>query len=221
MIKTDDCNFWHENLGRFLTEFPAGPSTTAFINHRTLKGIKLLRIGALDTFYIASRSESFLVGRVEKEDGKRVKFIGTEHLSARKYLAEWLIHKAAAPYIVGVIGKANPLPSLRVSHHVTQSYFCETGGGFGFNLDVVRNAQKMIESLSWKKTVAPAIHQYSRLCQADPKTVDRDREKMQSILAKSPELRQILPLLKILPNSGEYSVLSWLNIEKAGIPIEK
>jgi hypothetical protein len=220
MKENEASHFWHENLGRFLTDLPEGVSTGAVINHRTLKGIKPLRIGAVDAFYIATPTASFVLGRVEQQDGERVKFLGTEQFSARKYLAEWLIHQASAPFMVGVLGKANALPSLRVSHHVSQSYFCEAGGGFGFNLNVVRDAQEKIASLPWKKTVAPAIHQYSRLCQADPKTIEKDREKMQGILAKSPELRQILPLLKILPSSGEYTVLSWLNIEKPGAASE-
>lgn len=214
MISNDPVSFWHENLGCALTTLSREASTGAIINHRTLKGIKPLRIGAVDAFYIVTSSTSFLLGRVEHENVERVKFIGTEHVSARKFIAEWLLNEAVGPYMIGVLGKASALSSLRLSHHITQSYFCEVGGGFGFNLSVVRDAQEKIGSLPWKKIIAPAIHQYSRLCQADQKTIDREREKMQALLIKTPELRKILPTLKVLPNSGEYTVLSWLNIEK-------
>lgn len=220
MNSSDPTTFWFENLGQFLSDNSPETTTACIIPHRTLKGIKSIRIGALDAFYIVTPAESILIGRVEQPDSSRVRCIGTENISARKYLAEWLLNSAEGPYMIGVLGKASAQSSLRLSHHITQSQFGEAGGGFSFDLQVVRNAQKKIALLPWKTIVAPAIHQYDRLCHATPQMIDREREKLQKLLLKTPELRSILPSLKVLPKSGEYTILSWLNIEKSGPKLE-
>jgi len=116
--------------------------------------------------------------------------------------------------MAGVMGKGSANESFRISHHVSQSHFCETGAGFAFDLEVVRDAQKKIEPFSWKKVIAPAIHQYARLQHAEADSIAFEREKMNKLIAKCPELRQLLPKLNVRPSSGEYAILSWLNIEQ-------
>jgi hypothetical protein len=207
-------SFWHDRIGRYLKNSPLdmNESYSAVIPHRTKnKGVHPMRIGALEAFYIASMKTSYLIGRVELRDSDNIKFIGTENTSARKFIAQWLLTEATAPFMIGVIGKGSALESFALSHHIVQSVFCEAGAGFKFNLQIVREANKKISHLPWKK-VASAIHQYESLRHAEPHKLEDERRKMQKILAKEPDLRTILPQLKVLPHSGEYTILSWLNI---------
>lgn len=215
---TNPREFWHEYMGKRLTNpsLALGESHKAILPHRTLsKDSYPMRIGALDLFYIVTPEKAVAIGRVALPDNDHVKFVGTEKVSARKYVAEWLLHEATGPYMVGVFGKADAEASFRISHHPSVSYFCEKGAGFGFDLELVRAAHKKIEHLSWQKVVSRAIHQYARFKQAEGEEQNLERFKLQKMLISEPTLREILPTLGILPNSGEYTILSWLNILKA------
>lgn len=206
--------FWHEQIGKQLTTPPmeCNESFAAIIPHRTKsKGTHTMRIGALDAFYIASRKKSYVIGRVELPDTEQIQFIPTESTSARKYVANWLVFEAEAPFMVGVIGKASALDSFKLTSHIVQSAFCQAGAGFTFDLDLVRKAHQKIAHLPWKK-VAAGIYQFEALRHAEPEDLDTERRKMNKLLSKIPDLRAILPQLKVLPNSGEYTILSWLNI---------
>ena len=217
MTVSKNLSFWHQTIGQYLTTPSLSPtdSPRAKIPHRTKeKGIQMMRIGAKDVFYIATPERSILIGCIEMEDTDHLHFVPSESCSARKYVAEWLLTNAVGPFMVGEIAQGDAHDSFRVSHHVTQSYYCQPGAGFFFDLELVREAQKKITNLSWKKIVAPAIHQYERMRHATDSDVVFEREKMMKLIKKTPELRQILPTLGVLPNSGEYNLLSWLNIEQ-------
>lgn len=206
--------FWHEHIGKRLTTPPMErtDSFAAIIPHRTKsKGVQNMRIGALDAFYVASPHKSYVIGRVELPETQQIQFIPTESTSARKFVANWLLFEAEAPFMVGVIGKASALDSFKLTSHIVQSAFCQAGAGFTFDLDLVRKAHQKIAHLPWKK-VASGIHNFEALRHAEPENLDAERKRMNKFLSKNPELRSILPQLRILPNSGEYTVLSWLNI---------
>lgn len=208
--------FWAEHIGRRLDDSIADPETTAVtMPHRTLKGVKPLRIGAIDAFYIVSPSSSELIGRIEKPDQPGLVFVPTESVSARKYMAEWLVSVASVPFMVGVIGNANPNESMRISHTLDRCYFCEAGGGFSFSLEKVRRANALFSGLRWKQEVAPAIHQYQRFRLASGDEQMNQKDKLQKMLASNPGLREALVQSDVRPDSGEYTILSWLNIEKA------
>ncbi len=163
-MRDEALQFWHSHLGRHLSDLPARESIGAFVPHRTLKGIQPLRIGQIDLFYIACPKEAIVIGRVEQGGIRPVKAVAAETTSARKFVAHWLIDQAVAPFMIGVIGRAHPHESMRISHHESKSHFCEAGTGFSFNLETVRRARDMIEGLQWKDIVVPALQQYEENC---------------------------------------------------------
>ena len=184
------------------------------IPQRVKVGVKALSIGQIDCFYIASLVQpSRLIGRIDLPSQPDLEFVGTEVVSARRFLAQWLLTEAKPPFIMGVISKAHPEPSYRISHHLAAVQFCDTSGNFSVNVETVREAFARIKHLDWKKTVAPAIHCYSDFRQADPGNNKRERDKLEKHLEKAPELARILPGLGVQPGSGEYAVFSWANIE--------
>lgn len=211
MTPTD---FWHENIGQHICTLPSSQSSGCTLPHRTLKGTKALRIGAIDSFYIATVDQSFLIGRVELPNSDRICMIATERHSARKYLATWLIEHGKGPFMVGVISLANAAPSFRISHHETKSYFCEANAGFEFNLEKIRKALSLIKDFSWKKDIAPAIHLHSNWMHAQENERLQLQTKLKALLTKTPALRTILSVIDIRPGSGEYQILSWYNIEQ-------
>ncbi|WP_395009083.1 hypothetical protein [Undibacterium sp.] len=206
-------DFWHDNIGKYLCDLPSNQSTSALIPHRTQKGIQALRIGAIDAFYIATPAHSYVIGRIEIPGNQKISFVPIEEYSARKYLAAWLINDAVSPFIVGVISLANAASSMRISHHVTKSYFCEANAGFEFNLEKVRKALPLIQEFSWKKDIAPAIHLHSNWMHAEGDERQQLNIKLMALLKKNPSLRSILSTIDIRPNSGEYQILSWYNID--------
>lgn len=211
-----DVAFWHEHLGQYISDLPEAKSAGAVLPHRLNKGVGPLRIGAIDMFYIVTPEKSLAIGRLEMPESAHVKFVPTETVSARKFVAQWLVNsEAQGPFMVGVLGKADAVASMKISHTPALSYFCQAGEGFSFNMEVVRRAITLIGDLPWKKTVAPAIHKYATFLSATPgNEQDKLMKELNGLLDKVPALRNILPRLKVLPKSGEYEILSWLNIDR-------
>lgn len=147
-------------------------------------------------------------------DLEKVRFISSEQVSAKQFIAQWLIHEAQSPFMIGFLGNADPVDSFTVSQPLSRTIFCEANANFPINMDTVKDAHEKIKLLSWKKVVAPAIHQYHRFRIAESDTLEKERAKLDKLLSVTPELRGLLPKLGVLPNSGEYEVLSWLNIER-------
>lgn len=211
----NDIDFWHEHIGSQLhNSMSPEQSTGAIVPHRTLKGVKPLRIGAIDAFYFGSRKTSFVLGRIDLQSTSCTQFIGTEDVSARRYLAQHLIDSASPPFICGLIGNANPVGSLKVTHAESHSTFCEAGKSFHFNLDTARDAYKMLSPFDWKKEVAPLIYALETY------RMEKDRHsirvvKASELIRKSKsELAMAVNRAAIKPFSGEYTILSWANIEE-------
>ncbi|MDK2126244.1 hypothetical protein [Parachitinimonas caeni] len=203
--------FFHQAIGTKLGIPEKASVKSQQFPHRVASGVKPLSLGQLDCFYIAaSDGPSQLIGRIQLPPIKGLEVIDTEQVSARKHLANWLLTHAAPPYMVGMIGKAHPEPSFRISPHLALTQLCDTGGNQPINVELAREGFAKIADLPWKQVVAPAIHCYERYLQA-PRGANA--AQLKKLLDKTPSLRKILPTLGIRPNSGEYSLLSWANIE--------
>lgn len=207
--------FFHRQIGAKLG-LEAGQSVKSVgLPHRAKTEVKQLSLGQIGCFYIACETEaSQLIGRVDLPSRPGLVFVGTEKLSAQKHVAEWLLHSAQPPFMVGVIEKAHPETSFKLTTSLAAMHFCDTAGGFTANLVTVREAHEKIRHLNWKKTVAPAIHKYHAYLDAPMGENALEKAQLQKLLDKTPELAGLLPSLGIRPNSGEYTLLSWLNIER-------
>lgn len=212
-MKSSPIAYWHYNVGRFISDGEPEETLQPNVPTRMLRGVGLNRLGAgIDTHYIACEQDSYLIGKLEVENREGLTFIRSEDQSGQRFIAHWLIHKAPSdkPWMIGVLGKAKALPSLAISQPPGLCRFCESNGGFDFNLDDVREAHALIGDLPWKTVVAPAIHEHAKYVQA---ATDAEREvrkvSLGKLLVKTPELRGVLKNIKVRPLSGEYEVLSW------------
>ncbi|TKD35297.1 hypothetical protein [Azotobacter chroococcum] len=213
-----ELELWHRCIGQHLTREAPENSVQPSVPTRLKKGVGPNRIGAgIDAHYIASASGSFLIGKIEMANRPGLQFIPSEETTGQRFIAHWLIHEAPLDetWMIGVIGKANALPSLKLSQPPVLCRYCEANSGLDFNLEVVRNAHSLMGDLPWKKTIAPAIHLYSRLTAAVEQKEQEDlKEKLNRMFVQTPELRKILRKLGVQPLSGEYEVLSWYNRER-------
>jgi hypothetical protein len=207
--------FFYQNIGKRIGVKAGCGVKSVQVPQRVKVGVKQLALGQMDCFYIACATEpSQLIGRIEPPAPSGLDFVGTESISARRHIADWLIHSAKPPFITGVIGKAHPEPSFRLSKTLVEVYFCDTAGGFVASVDLVRKAHEKIRHLEWKKVVAPAIHTYHDYLIAPLGENAREKNRLQKLLDKTPEMSVLLPSLGIRPGSGEYAILSWSNIER-------
>lgn len=213
----DGLTFFHRNLGSQLLgdtvdSEPVSPMAIR-VPHRGTKGIVDLRLGQIDVFYGVSPKGSIAIGRMEHTGTEGVTIIPAEQVSARKRMAQWLMFEAEGPFMAGVISKADPVPSMTVTHHAVRTTWCEKGGQLQLNLSLVREAYGVIKDLPWKTAVAPAIHEYHGMRMTSDQTKrERHRERLSALVKKNPGLSAVLPRLGVLPGSGEYKILSWLNI---------
>lgn len=217
--------FWYDCIGqRIAPELTPEKSTKVALATHMKKGIGPNPLGAgISAFYIAQPGESMLIGKFAMEGMPGLTFVSSEGMTGEKFIARWLIEKAPLdkPWMIGVIGNANPVESFRISQPPGLCAFCEGNGGFEFNLSAVKQAAALIGETPWKKDVAPAIHAYEAKLKAadsgDAQLIERANDKLNKMLMKSPEFRALLiALIKlpIKPNSGEYQVLSWYNRER-------
>lgn len=214
--------FWYECIGKLINpSLTPAAAITQSVNTRKLKGTGPNRLGSgIDAFYVASPGESVLIGKLELPNQPGLTFIPSEDRSGERFIAHWLIHKAPenAPWMIGVIGNANPVSSLKVSNPPSLCSFCRSGSNFDFDLSLARQAINIIGDLDWKKEVAPALHTYQTRLHAidagDPDQADREAKKLHKMFEKNPALkRALIDLCKlpIKPGSGEYEILSWYN----------
>lgn len=214
-----DLNFWYECIGRHLAPDTApAASTKAGVITRLKKGIGSNTLGAgIDAFYIAHKKKSFVIGKLEMPSNPALEFISSEEISGEKFIAQWLVNDAPEdePWMIGVIGNANPNSGMKLSRPLALCRFCDTSSGFDFDLGIVRNAVKIIgDDLDWKKDVAPALHIFQSRLQGDEEKIERENKKLQKAFDKSPTLKKALLSLcrlPLKPNSGEYEILSRLN----------
>lgn len=214
--------FWHECIGKLISpDSTPEQAITHYYPTRTLKGVKPSRLGAgIDVFYIASPGNSFLISKIELPNQPGLALRPSEDCGGEKLIAQWLVHDAPtdAPWMVGVIGNANPVKSLKLCQPPVLCAFSGANAGFDFDLGVVREAVKIIGELDWKKSIAPALHTYQSRLHAndigDSDRAEREGKKLSKMFEKTPNLkRSLIDLTKLTvkPGSGEYQVLSWYN----------
>lgn len=201
--------FWFAHVGQKLGGQTPEESVALLLPHRTKKGVAPLRLGALDVLYMVSEGDCRLVGRLEMPEQPGLKVVPAESVSAYRYLAEWLQDEARTPYMVGVIGKANPIASMALTHSERLASFGEAGGGFGFDMVKVREAYAALAGIPWKQA-AVAMHDYQRY-RVEP--TETNKAKLLKAFDKFSGLREALVAADVRPGSGEYQVLSWLNRE--------
>lgn len=206
--------FWSNTIGLHITPSAPHPQPWAYmVPHRTNNGVKPLRLGAIDAFYFGSNHGSFILGRIEHPNTASLRIIGTEDVSARKYLAHYLIDKAKTPFIVGVIGNASPESSFSISHTLNRVTFCEASKSFTLDLDKVRLAYKILEKFNWKKDVVPLIYALETYRTESDKMSSKFAKAKSDLSKSSAELLAAVNQSSIKPYSGEYTILSWANIE--------
>lgn len=217
-MSSEDIGFWHEYLGRYLSDAPIGKSSKIQIETRLKRGVGLNTLGAgIDAHYIVTTTHAWLIGKIERESTDRVTYVPSDTykaLSGIKFIAKWLAEgNVSFPFMIGVIGKSNPDASFRVSYSMERCFYGVSGGGFEFNLEKVRNAYAQRDDVPWK-TLAPAIHQHARYKHAqavgNSDGIRVEKDKLAKMLDKTPGLRTILPELGVLPGSGEYAILKEL-----------
>jgi hypothetical protein len=205
-------DFFQLHLGSKIGQEPEASVKSMRLPQRAKSGIQMMNLGQTDDYYIVSASSpSQVIGRVDLPSRPEINFVAAEGVDPKKHIAQWLIETAVTPFMVGVIKKAHPEPSFEISKSLNQVYFCDSSGGFVVDIELVRSAQQIISGLDWKKIVAPAILAYSRFKQSEQGENLKERTELYKLFDMSPGLDLILPRLGILPRSGEYTILSWLN----------
>lgn len=219
--------FWHENLGRYLSSEAPAATLKARIPTRMKKGIGPNPLGAgISAYYLVSQGHAWLFGLIEQPDTAQVTFVPSDkgRSPATSEIAKMLVEgKVETPLMVGVIGNASPLASLRLSTMRDRIEWCEAGKNFQFNLNAVQNAIGKIGQLLWWKEVRPALFQYHAMLEArrsgNAERTEKEQKKMVALINKTPALATLLPTLDIRPNSGEITVLGWFyRDEKASDP---
>lgn len=207
-------DFWSDTIGLHMTPSAPNPQPWAYmVPHRTNNGIKPLRLGAIDAFYFGSAYESFILGRIEHPDSALLRFIGTEDVSARKFLAHYLIEKAKPPFIVGVLGNASPEGAFSISHTLNRVTYCEASKSFTLDLEKVRLAYRTLVQFNWKKDIVPLIYALETYRTELDKLGPRFAKAKADLSKSSPDLLCAVNQASIKPYSGEYTILSWANIE--------
>ena len=223
-MNSEGVEFWYNHLGRFMSDVGPEKSGKAAVptwlgkddpeSIAKGKGVRVAPwpIGAkIPLFYIVTPSHAWVFGKVALESNARVTYrVGSadERVDGRREIVRWLLAQCETPFMVGVVTEANPNPSFKVTHHPTRGFFCESSGGFTFNLEVVRADLAKLEGKPWKE-VATLIYRYDEMRNAEQGTPERDKAKdsLMKLLKKMPEMQTILPTLKVKPYSGEMELL--------------
>jgi hypothetical protein len=141
--------FWHEHIGRHISDQGMNASAGALVDFHTKNGVKKCRIGTCGpTYFFASERRSFLLcdALVDGRIGP-VELVGKRTASKRPtaYLSQYLLGLPDdfGYFMVGAIGKSNPVSSFHISTHVADAVFCERSASrsnFMVNLRRARQA---------------------------------------------------------------------------------
>lgn len=205
-------NFWHQHIGQHIGSIEAG-DTKPRVPTRLKRGIDPNTLGAgIDAFYIACEGMSHVVGKVELPNSKHITYTASENISGEKFIAQWLAHDAPTdqPWIVGVIGKANPNASFVLSQPPSLCSFCQSSKGFEFNLHHFRADVELIKGLDWK-LVTQAMYALNDFTSLNEYQITKGRNSLTKLFKNEPRLKQVLPHLRAKPNNGEHQILSWYN----------
>ena len=221
---SDGVKFWHEHLGRFMSDTDAEKSGKAAVptwlgkddpeSIAKGKGVRIAPwpIGAkIPLYYIVTPTHAKVFGKVALESAKHVTYrVGSaeDRVDGRREIVRWLLDHGTTPFMVGVITEANPNATFRVTHHHSKGFFCESSGGFAFNLDDARADAAKLAGKPWKE-VATLIYRYDDFRNAVQGSPERERakENLVKLFKKMPEMQTILPTLKVKPHSGEMELL--------------
>lgn len=217
-----EVDYWYQCIGFHLApETDPASSTKVGVLSRLKRGIATNTLGAgIDAYYIACKEKSYLIGKVELPNLPSLEFIPSEDVSGERFIARWLVEQAPSnePWMIGVIGNANPNESMKRSHPLALCRFCRAGASLDFDLGIVRNAVTIIGQFDWKKMVAPALHAINERQKAsyvgDDNKVERENIKLKKSFDKNPGLRDAIVALcrlPLKPHSGEYEIISWYN----------
>lgn len=204
--------FWHDHIGHKISEAPAG-NLKPSVPTRLKKGVALNALGAgIDLFYIACEGGSHLIGKLELPSTATLRFTRSEDVSGERFIAHWLAHSAPTdkPWIVGVIGKANPNNSLSFSQPPSLCTFCQSGKNFEFNLTHFRDDVTLIQGIEWK-LLSQAIYAYDDFTALDSYRKSKGSNALTKLFKSEPRLKEVLPKLRAQPNNGEHQLLSWYN----------
>lgn len=221
---SEGLQFWHENLGRFMSDAAPERSGKAAVptwlgksdpeSVAKGKGLRVAPwpIGAkIPLYYIATPAHAWVFGKVAMESTDRVTFrvgLGEDKVDGRHEIVRWLMEEGDAPFLVGVVTEANPNDTFRISHHPTRGFFCESSGGFSFNLEETREDAALVSGKPWRE-VATAIYRYDEFRRAPHGSPERmlARDNLAKIFKRMPELQSVLPKIKARPGSGEMELL--------------
>lgn len=222
---TTPVQFFHRHIGRYLTPGPDPAAGLSVLLPTRCGGkakeasIKQLRIGALDAYFWAAEAGSGFVSRIDGDSEPAflsktpIKMVPSESESGEKYLAQWLLFEAKAPFMVGMIGRASPLKTLKVSPHEKMGTFCRSGGNVTFDLPALRAAYQLFKPFEWF-WVNKALEQRERYQMACEEKRKGERDKLIKMFEKMPGLQEAIQASPIKPFSGESVILGWANIQR-------
>ena len=207
---SDGIDMWVTCLGKPLGHEAAESALGMVVPQRGAGGaIKEYRLGSGRPVYLMlSPGKSEVVGPLELTSQPGLRFISDETEDGPRYLAHWLLD-AKPPYVVAVAGKASLGPHLVVTTDDRFGVLCQSSGNLPFDMTVVRRSHELLAPFEWR-TAASTLHLMTRY-QRQPN--DADRLKLQKAFAKTPGLGQALSQSGLKPDSGEYTLMGWLNRE--------
>ncbi|MCC1496772.1 hypothetical protein [Alcanivorax sp. 1008] len=208
MTTSPAVELWMECLGTPLGYDDPDTALGPILPQRGAGGvIKEYRLGSGRPVYLMlSPGNSVLVSAIALPDQPGLTFVPDESVDGPRYMAEWLL-TARPPYIVAIAGKASLGPFLTMTEDERFGMLCQSAGNQSFDMTVVRRAKQALEPFDWR-TAASTLHLMTRY-QASPS--EADREKLRKAFAKTPGLSVALMQSGLKPNSGEYTLMSWLN----------
>ena len=210
----DTLEFWHEHIGQHLSAAPQDKGNLKVgVPTRLKRGIDNNPLGAgINVFYIACEGASYLIGKIELPNMKGLTFIPSEDTSGERFIAHWLAHEAPTdkPWMVGVIGNANPSDTIAVSQPPSLCVYCEANKNFEFNLNHFREDVALTQSIEWRP-LAQAIHAYDDYTSLDLYRKEMGSRALTRLFQQTPDIKHVLRKLRAQPNNGEHNLLTLYN----------
>lgn len=170
-----------------------------------------LRMGAKDVFFLCTAERAVIISPYQVTDSPFLEVRTTAKAGPKKQIAQLLLELPEQPFMAGVISKANAEKALRVSPHTRLGYFCEMGAGFAFDLGKVKDARESMGDLNWK-VVQQALYRLQD-ARFEPSKQEAAHKELVKACRAHPDLEGFLEGTDIIPGSGEFELLSWLNFD--------
>lgn len=215
----DGFSWWAEMVGARLTADGKPPiDTNLSFPTRTQKGLKPQRLGAGNGmshpgfYYMGSPDQAIVISKYELPKRPDLLSVPLETTAAFRYMGQWLIETAKAPFIIGAVGLSSMTRELEVSRHEHLCVFNQNLNSFTFNLEVVRRAFDLLKPYPWKGAANMAISLLPATKQPGSAGI-RAREALLKLDAQHAGLMQAVIAARITPDSGEHRVLGWYYIQ--------